>query len=92
MKKQLLKCTLHRLARYGFNLLVAIDQLGNALLGGYPDETISSRAGKRALLGKPFPAVFINALFFWQADHCHIAIEWDEGRTNEKYRRLTNAD
>jgi len=32
--------------RYVWNLLVSIDQLGNTLLGGDPDETISSRAGK----------------------------------------------
>lgn len=28
------------------NILLSIDQLGNTLLGGSPDETISSRLGK----------------------------------------------
>jgi len=30
-------------------VLIAFDQLGNAVSGGYPDETISSRLGKRKL-------------------------------------------
>lgn len=30
------------------NVAVAFDQLGNAMLGGDPDETISSRAAKAA--------------------------------------------
>lgn len=32
--------------KYIKNVLIAIDQGGNALLGGDPDETISSRAAK----------------------------------------------
>lgn len=32
--------------KYLMNLLVSIDQLANTLLGGDPDETISSRAAK----------------------------------------------
>lgn len=35
------------IGRYIFNVLIALDQLGNALLGGDPDETISSRTAKR---------------------------------------------
>lgn len=31
---------------YLFNILIALDQLGNTLAGGYPDETMSSRMGK----------------------------------------------
>lgn len=34
--------------RYFWNLLIALDQLLNAILLGDPDETISSRAAKRA--------------------------------------------
>ena len=29
---------------YGKAVLIALDQLANALLGGWPDETVSSRA------------------------------------------------
>lgn len=32
--------------KYFWNLLIAIDQLANTILGGDPDETISSRVGK----------------------------------------------
>tara|TARA_Y100000310_G_scaffold337230_1_gene423797 strand:- start:125 stop:385 length:261 start_codon:yes stop_codon:yes gene_type:complete len=32
--------------KYIFNVLLGLDQLGNAALGGDPDETISSRLGK----------------------------------------------
>lgn len=32
--------------KYLYNILIGIDQLVNALLGGDPDETISSRLGK----------------------------------------------
>lgn len=34
------------LRRWSINILLAVDQLGNALAGGDPDETISSRLGK----------------------------------------------
>ena len=34
---------------YILRVLVAIDQLGNAVTGGYEDETISSRLGKLKL-------------------------------------------
>lgn len=32
--------------KYFYNILIGIDQLVNAILGGDPDETISSRLGK----------------------------------------------
>jgi hypothetical protein len=41
--------------KYVLNVLVAIDQLGNALGGGNPDNTVSARVGffaKRAQLGR----------------------------------------
>ena len=31
-----------------WNLLISLDQLGNSLTGGSPDETISARAGRYA--------------------------------------------
>lgn len=36
------------IGRYFKRVLLGIDQLGNTLLGGYPDETISARAGRNA--------------------------------------------
>ena len=35
--------------RYGINILISLDQLGNTAWGGDPDETISSRLGRMSL-------------------------------------------
>lgn len=32
--------------RWVFNILIAVDQLGNAMSGGHPKQTISSRLGR----------------------------------------------
>jgi hypothetical protein len=67
--------------RYVIRVLVAIDQLGNALLGGSEDETISSRVGRNAIAGKKWALItekVINALFWFQPNHCRRHIEWDE--------------
>lgn len=53
-------------------LLIAVDQFYNALLGGYPDETISSRCGRGQdkwywrLLGRILDTI--------DKDHCMAAI------------------
>lgn len=54
-------------------LLIAFDQLLNALLAGAPDETLSSRAYRADRDGKVFGRIFrpfIDTLFFWQPRHC----------------------
>jgi hypothetical protein len=58
--------------RYIINVLIALDQLGTTLVGGYPDETLSSYAYRLELTGKPggFFRPVIDALFFWQKQHC----------------------
>lgn len=63
-----------------FNLrqvLIALDQLANALIpGGWADETLSSRAHRMSVKGQPvwgWTAKAINALFFWQSNHCRGA-------------------
>lgn len=68
-----------KICKYIFNILVAIDQLANTLLGGDPDETISSRAGKlqhrvwwASLLCK-----ILNKLDY---KHCQNSKEGDEGK------------
>jgi len=63
---------------YLFNILISIDQLGNTILGGDPDETLSSRMGKRINT-----CVFCR-FFCWVADkidpnHCVKSLEHDEG-------------
>lgn len=37
-----------RLKRYLWNLLIALDQLANTLLAGWPDETLSARTHRKA--------------------------------------------
>lgn len=78
------------LRRYLLNVLVAIDQLFSTLLGGDPDETISSRLGKAArgdygVLQSYLwlPVMWAVDLLFWPLDgwnHCRRRIEEDEGR------------
>ncbi|MCW8199290.1 pseudouridine synthase [Verminephrobacter aporrectodeae subsp. tuberculatae] len=68
------------------NMLIAIDQLGNALLAGEPDETLSSRAHRMRTKDQPFwnrMARAINGFFFWQADHCKAAYESEQRRMQQ---------
>lgn len=60
----------------GFQILVAIDQLVNTLMGGMADETLSARAWRNHLKGRrSWPMKLIDLLFFWQKDHCREAYE-----------------
>lgn len=66
---------------YLWNILIAIDQFGNALFAGNPDETISSRAGKAMREGKVWGCVLCRFLNWFERDHCVKSIEPDEGAT-----------
>lgn len=57
---------------YGKGLLIAIDQLINALFGGWPDETMSSRAYRLSLNGIGWPRRIIDCVagFLGDKDHC----------------------
>lgn len=61
------------------NILIAIDQLLLSLLtlgAAFPDETISSAAWRWEQQGYRFGhylRVTIDALFFWEDDHCFNA-------------------
>jgi hypothetical protein len=54
------------------------------ILLGDPDETISGATGKAALQGKWWfknvQEPFIDALFFYDPNHCYNSIEADEGK------------
>lgn len=60
-----------------FQILLAIDQLFNALLfAGMADETLSARAFRRELQGSNFWTAFrqmVDSIFFWQNCHCFQA-------------------
>lgn len=73
--------------QYILNVLLAMDQLGTTLVGGFPDETLSSYAYRMWLQKKPwgiFWKPIIDWLFSWQGHpegHCRAA--W----LDEKYNR-----
>lgn len=64
---------------YWLSLLIALDQLANALLWGYVDETLSSRAHRCAKEKARWALAekVINALFFFDRQgnvrHCELA-------------------
>lgn len=64
-------------------LCLAIDQLGNVLLGGWPDETLSSRAFRMSGRTKlwTFAHKAIDTLLFFDENHC------EEAYINERQRR-----
>ena len=64
--------------RYLINILIAADQGINALAGGNPDETISSRAAKAQLNNKRWGCVLCKLLNYLDKDHCIKNIELDE--------------
>ena len=74
------------MGKWILNVLIGIDQLGNAIAGGDPDETISSRLGKMKLrYGGTIPwRRPLSKIVDWGLDkidpnHSIDAIEPDEG-------------
>ena len=80
--------------RYGWNVLIALDQLSNVLFGpllnlalrpavarfGDPDETLSSVFGKNAQAGQCRGCQLICRVLGWiSPNHCQRSIENDEG-------------
>lgn len=67
---------------YWLSILIAVDQLANALLWGYVDETLSSRAHRCAPDKRRWAVAenVINAIFFWEPDHCRIAYQAELAR------------
>lgn len=68
--------------RYSLNVLLVASQVASTLLGGDPDESVSSRIGKAQVAKKKwavnFAAPFVNCLM-QEENHCLKAIEPDEG-------------
>jgi hypothetical protein len=50
-------------------ILIALDQLVNTVLGGWADETLSSRAW-RLRFKTPWIYKTIDSVFFWDTNHC----------------------
>jgi hypothetical protein len=64
---------------YFWNILIAVDQLGNTLFGGDPQETISSRADKAMKSGKKWGCLLCRFLSLIQKDHCQKSVEQNVG-------------
>lgn len=64
-----------------YQVLIAVDQLANAVLGGYADETLSARAW-RLRDAAPYSILrpAIDRLFFWQREHCRAAYDSERVR------------
>ena len=63
---------------WGKRVLIAIDQLGNAVCGGWPDETLSSRCWRWERSGKrSWPRKVVDRLFrlLGDKDHCRESFE-----------------
>ena len=57
---------------YVKNVLIALDQLVNALIGGYCDETLSSHAYRMDVeKDHKWVRVMIDTVLFFDPDHCH---------------------
>jgi hypothetical protein len=69
---------------YPVRILVALDQLATALLGGWPDETLSSYAWRLEQQGKLAGRIFrplIDWLFLWESPHhCERAAAYERLR------------
>lgn len=78
------------LKQWGYHVVIAIDQLFNALTGGAADETLSSRTYRGAMLvehpKKRWLVLyrFLNALFR-DPNHCKTSYESEiKGRQHDK--------
>ena len=69
---------------YFVRVLIALDQLATALLGGWPDETLSSYAWRLEQQGKLAGRIFrplIDWLFLWEGpNHCERAAAYERLR------------
>jgi len=78
---QMLRHNLHQLA-------IALDQLGNVFVSclfgekAWADETLSAHAWRWQEEGaRKWPRRVIDAMLFWQGEHCRKAYESEKSRT-----------
>lgn len=90
-----------KVADYCWNLAIAVDQLANTIIGGYPDETISSRVyrySKEHRCANVIRIVLDLVFRPWGANHCQEAFESELERNhlfetsglNAKFRRCSH--
>jgi hypothetical protein len=59
---------------YILTVLLAIDQLANAFIGGYADETISYRMSIDAQEGRFVGCWFCKMIEYFLPDHCNLEL------------------
>jgi hypothetical protein len=62
---------------------IAIDQFINTILGGWADETLSSRVWRLSLRRAGMWELLrrlIDAMFFWENDHCEASYRSEQRR------------
>jgi hypothetical protein len=66
-------------------VLLALDQLGNSIVGGDSRETISSRLGKRLIQNKAqgIAKGLVRVLDILDENHCLDAVDWGSGLSFE---------
>lgn len=78
---------------HALQVLIALDQLVNALLGGWADETLSSRAWRTEQKGRLWGRMMrpvIDAVLFFDPQHCHSSFRAErEGRQHPPEMRKT---
>lgn len=68
---------------YLTNILIALDQVLTALIGGFPDESLSSYAYRMDIQGAQAGKItrpLIDAVFFWDDEHCRKSWEAERER------------
>ncbi len=73
---------------YFINVLIALDQLANTLIGGYPDETLSSVAYRMSLKADShwrwrIARTVIDHIFWFEPNHCHMAFLAEVNRAQQ---------
>jgi hypothetical protein len=70
-----------------FSALLTLDRVLNVLLGGSFSETLSARAHRMRVKPQPYwywLADAIDAVFFWQPDHCRKQFEFEQAQKATK--------
>ncbi len=65
--------------KWSWNILISFDRTVNAIFGGDPEETISSRAGKARNADKVWGKALCPVLDWLDPLHCISSIDMDEG-------------
>ncbi|WP_075320053.1 DNA helicase UvrD [Histophilus somni] len=88
-----------KLKYWFYHVLIAVDQLLNAVFGGAADETFSSRCYRGAVLAKKPKKRWrvihkiVETLFFWEkGEHCKIAYqsELERKQYSAEFRAMDN--